>query len=113
MVCHRCDNPICCRPSHLFLGTAKENTADAIDKGRMAVGAANSNTTLSVDDVRTLREEFGHGADKWTLSARYGINENMVLNIVTGRHWRSAPGPLFKANKRGSSKPVYVVTRDA
>lgn len=35
MICHRCDNPICCNPSHLFLGTAKDNLHDCMSKGRL------------------------------------------------------------------------------
>ncbi len=35
-VCHHCDNPICCNPSHLFLGTQKENIQDCISKGRFS-----------------------------------------------------------------------------
>lgn len=60
-VCHSCDNPSCCNPDHLWLGTHFENMHDSIDKGRrkFMLGENNWNHKLTVSDVRLIRHLYG------------------------------------------------------
>jgi len=90
-VCHRCDNPPCCNPAHLFLGTAADNVHDMVAKGRDArpIGADHPNARLSAEqanEIRSLR------ADGWThaeLSARFGISTASCHNVLTGKTYRA------------------------
>lgn len=67
VVCHTCDNPSCCNPSHLMLGTMRSNTVDMIIKNRQgfhknkATGVRNANAKLSWCQVIKLREEYSRG----------------------------------------------------
>lgn len=113
LVCHTCDTPKCCRPSHLFLGTPQDNTQDAIRKGRVkTVGQDNRNSKLTEAQVISIRKKFAAGARKWALSQEFGVNAEMVMHIVRGKHWADTPGPLFKSVNGASSKPKYVQIRD-
>lgn len=84
-VCHRCDNRLCVRPDHLFLGTPKENTADMIAKGRVARGERMPQTRLTPDDVRAIRES---NENYKVIAARYGIGDMYVYEIRARRVWK-------------------------
>lgn len=91
-VCHRCDNPRCFNPAHLWAGTAADNTADKIAKGRartgVTVGEANHFSKLTAEHVAIIRQEpkaYGSGR---ALAKRFGVNEQAICLIRAGRSWR-------------------------
>ena len=64
-VCHRCDNPPCCNPDHLFLGTRRDNNADKVAKGRQSFGerhshrgSAHGQAKITEQDVVAIRYDY-------------------------------------------------------
>lgn len=91
IVCHRCDNPPCCNPAHLFLGTVAENNADKMAKGRHRYGQwdrAHGNTKLTASDVRTIRQEYADGtATQVGLASRFGVHPETIRGIIRMNSW--------------------------
>lgn len=84
-VLHKCDNPICVNPSHLFLGTQADNMRDMVNKSRQAFGTRRKNAKLSEESVRLLR------SCKWgeitTSAKRLGISRGLAYSVIAGRRW--------------------------
>lgn len=97
-VCHTCDNPPCCNPAHLWLGTARANAHDMVDKGRSTKGrpvnqgAAHGGASLTDDDVAELRQLFARGAKAHRLAARFGISRQHVYKVANGESWGHVEG---------------------
>ena len=89
IVCHHCDNPPCCNPAHLFLGTTQDNTRDMVAKGRNRVplGAANGLSKLTEADVREIRRARFGGVPRAQLTALYGVNYSRIYRIEIGELW--------------------------
>lgn len=90
-VCHHCDNPSCCRPEHLFIGTQKNNVDDMIRKGRYRnrnlFGSAAPWSKLSEKDVLSIRERGLKSVSFVALAKEYGISTTSVFDAFHGRTW--------------------------
>jgi len=102
-VCHHCDNPPCVNPSHLFLGTNRDNIADRDAKGRQAKGVRNGghlyperlrrgetcyNAKLTEPDVMAIRASTEtNGA----LARRYSMTTTGVRFVRERRTWKHLP----------------------
>ncbi len=86
-VLHRCDNPPCVNPAHLFLGSKADNMADAIAKGRLHLrDGAHANARLSVDAVREIRSSKGMSNKQ--LAERHNVSEWAIKSIRRNISWR-------------------------
>jgi hypothetical protein len=88
-VCHRCDNPLCVNPTHLFLGTQQDNMNDSIAKGRRDEcylhGEAHPGHKLTEGDVTAIREIRSSQRD---IARRFRISRRTVVEIIRGKKWK-------------------------
>lgn len=97
-VCHRCDNPPCCNPADLFLGTHAENMADRNLKGRSTKGRvlhwgerSGRSAKLTLVQVEEIAATYAAGGiSQSELGQRYGVSQTHIGRIVRGERWRLA-----------------------
>ena len=90
LVCHRCDNPACFRPIHLFLGTPLENSKDMVSKGRQAYPKGEGHvisklTDSQVLEIRRLHAE-GHGFSE--LGRKFSVSHVTIIYIAKRKIWK-------------------------
>lgn len=84
-VCHRCDNPKCVRPDHLFEGTHAENMTDCVSKGRMHTASK----ILDPAKVREIRRRHSEGDRTQAIADDYGVSFACIHMVVTHQSWKS------------------------
>jgi hypothetical protein len=89
-VLHRCDNPPCCNPDHLFVGTKRDNAIDRQAKGRsknLDRGDLHPKAKLTAPEVAEMRALRASGWTQIALAQRFGISRGNVSKIVNGRSY--------------------------
>lgn len=104
LVLHKCDNPPCANPRHLFTGTNKDNLIDAAKKGRTASGDKNGSrlhpeklnpargeshwlSKLTKQDILCIRKRYFEGETQESISEGFGITRAYVSEIVNRKRW--------------------------
>jgi hypothetical protein len=88
-VLHKCDNPPCVRPDHLFLGTKADNNRDMHQKGRnnQPKGEANRRAKLTEDQVRMIRAARAAGRPLKPFAKKYGVHHAIIYAVANRRNW--------------------------
>jgi hypothetical protein len=87
-VLHKCDNPPCVNPNHLFLGTISNNMQDKTSKGRQMQGEQVPSSKLTDDDVRLIRSLAANGILHRVIAHQFNLTRSAITNIVNRRSWQ-------------------------
>jgi HNH endonuclease len=92
-VCHKCDNPKCVKPDHLFLGTLQDNKNDEVSKNRQARGSKHGMTNLTENDVIHIKNNYIRGnrtkvkSNSMELAKMFNVTDQTIRNIAKNKTW--------------------------
>lgn len=88
-VCHSCDNPPCCNPSHFFLGTHHQNLMDSVSKSRWRMGEKYGGP-LTRESVKEIRASGKRGEVHERIAERFGVTQSTVSRVIRNEVWRDS-----------------------
>jgi len=91
-VLHKCDNPACVRPKHLYLGTQKDNVKDMLHRGRGGYksfqGESHWASKLTMEKVKQIRDLWNKGGVyQKTLAEQFGVSQQVISKVVNYKTW--------------------------
>ena len=88
LVCHKCDNPSCFNPEHLFLGSSKDNLQDMVKKGRKPRGEKVHNSKLTEKQVKEIKARLQEGEKVSQIAKDYPVHGRAIRLISAGINWK-------------------------
>ena len=88
LVLHSCDNPPCVNPSHLWLGTAKDNAIDRANKSRGQFGTKVYNSKLNEGKVISILELYFNRKPRKEIANTFKVSKGTIQGIIEGRYWK-------------------------
>lgn len=91
-ICHRCDNPPCCNPAHLYAGSPADNMRDRGDRtgfsgNATTRGVVHPKAKLNDESVLAIRQRFREGETSTTLGKEYGVHPSTIMQVVRRVTW--------------------------
>lgn len=136
LICHRCDNPPCCNPAHLFEGTSKDNSADCVAKGRIARLFAEKHWSRKHPDLISRGDQIGGSIftteqvqeifrlylagneTHQSIADKMNAQRETISIILRGRNWKHLnPDPdrlreISRAHRAASARKSATLTID-
>lgn len=116
-LCHKCDNPLCVNPAHMFVGTPRDNSRDMVEKMRGCHGARQGAAKLTDAKVRAIRADT---RSQDVIAAEYGISQSNVSHIQRGNTWthlggairRREDGVICSSRRKLTDDHVLAIRKD-
>jgi hypothetical protein len=116
LVCHHCDNPPCCNPSHLFIGTVKDNSRDCKQKKRHPRGESHGGAKLTKQDVKEIRCRYkGMYGEMELIAKEKEVNVATIRKILRGETWKEeieGKGDPIRYNIHAKRPPRPIEVRN-
>jgi hypothetical protein len=87
-VCHKCDNPACVNPDHLWEGSHKQNMDDRNRKQRTAKGESHGKAKLTALQVKKIKRQLAEGDPITSIATTSGMSRTAIACIARGSVWK-------------------------